>query len=201
MSYSDFSIKQICKEFQVSVREEMGLFTGIGEIPVSDSLSEILAENVPLAISINTEKARSELVIANILLEIRKIFKPKISFFSGTEFTVDKEKGLTGFCDFIISQSPEQLYINAPVVTIVEAKNENIMAGMGQCISEMLAAQIFNQREKNEIKKVYGSVTSGTIWKFIRLEGEKVCIDLKDYTIENPGKILGILAAMIRQEA
>ena len=76
-----------------------------------------------------------------MLLELRRIFDRKISFFSGIEFNIDKERGLNGFCDFLISCSPEQLFVKAPVIAIVEAKNENIMSGIGQCIAEMVAAQ------------------------------------------------------------
>lgn len=82
----------------------------------------ILAEYVPLARAINTEKARSELMIANILVEARKRLNHQISLFSGIEFNVDKASDLNGFCDFMISASPEQLMLNAPVITIVEAK-------------------------------------------------------------------------------
>lgn len=56
--------------------------------------------------------------------------------------------------------------ISAPVIAIVEAKNEDIKSGLGQCIAEMVAAQIFNEHENNEIPTIYGIVTSGEIWKF-----------------------------------
>jgi hypothetical protein len=77
-----------------------------------------------LALAINTEKSRSEMIAAPILLEFRDLAVPSISLFSGRPFNVDKEKGLTGVCDFIISRSPEQLFIKAPVIVVAEAKNE-----------------------------------------------------------------------------
>ena len=92
-------------------------------------------------------------------------------------------QGLNGTCDFLISQSPEQLFIKAPVVTIVEAKKENINAGLGQCVSEMLAARIFNEREGNQIQVIHGAVTIGNIWKFLKLEGQTIKIDLTEYLI------------------
>ena len=65
-----------------------------------------------------------------------------------------------------------QLLLVSPVITIVEAKNENIIAGLGQCIAEMVAAQLFNEAEnKNDIKKIYGVVTIGTVWKFLKIDG------------------------------
>ncbi len=77
------------------------------EVAISPHLTTSLEENVLLAVSINTEKARSELIIANVLVEVRKLFQRCLSFFSGIEFTVDRELGLTGFCDFIVSLSKE----------------------------------------------------------------------------------------------
>ncbi|WP_338043173.1 hypothetical protein [Okeania hirsuta] len=85
------------------------------------------------------------MIISPIIVELRKYFNRQISLFSGTEFNVDKSKGLTGRCDFIISYSPKQLEVTAPVVKIVEAKNDNIKSGLAQCIAEMVAAQLFNR--------------------------------------------------------
>lgn len=202
MSYSDFDLRKVKSELNLKIVEGQDMFSSISEIEISATLKEILQENVPLARAINTEKARSELIIANILVEIRKIFKHQISLFSGIEFNVDREKNLNGFCDFIISASSEQLMLSAPVIAIVEAKNENIIGGLGQCIAEMVAANIFNREENNdEIKKLYGTVTTGTTWKFLKLENETVFIDLDEYPIENPRKIAGILSAMLKQNA
>ena len=182
--------------------EKENLFIRINSVEITAYLKEALAENVPLARAINTEKARSELIIANILVELRKILQHKISLFSGIEFNVDKEKGLNGFCDFIISASTEQLMLCSPVVAVVEAKNENIIGGLGQCIAEMVAAKIFNQLEKDEsVKKIYGVVTTGTAWKFLKMDESDVYIDLDEYPIESPDKIIGILLEMISQKA
>ncbi|MGH9837996.1 MAG: hypothetical protein ACREEM_04355 [Blastocatellia bacterium] len=201
MSYSDFTLKKVTSDFQLTVVEDKGIFSKIEEVEISQHLATTLEENVPLAIAINTEKARSELIIANILIEIRKMFERKISFFSGIEFEVDKTRNLSGYCDFIVSLSPEQLFLSAPVIAIVEAKNENIMSGLGQCVAEMVAAKAYNEREGNNVPKVYGAVTSGNIWKFIKLENTTVHIDLQDYSIDNAGKILGIMSAMVKQAA
>jgi hypothetical protein len=78
---------------------------------------------------------------------------------------------------------------------LVEAKKEDIIAGLGQCVAEMVAAQIFNEREGNEISVIYGTVTSGTNWKFLKLEGKVVEIDLVEYYLTDVNKILGILAS------
>ena len=134
-------------------------------------------------------------------MEVRKTLKHKVSLFSGIEFNVDQEKGLNGFCDFIISASQEQLILRSPIITVVEAKNENIIGGLGQCIAEMVAASIFNKAEGNRIMRLYGVVTTGTAWKFITMGGLDVVIDLDEYSIESSGKIVGILLEMLTQNA
>lgn len=202
MSYSDFSIKQVQDDFNLEIVEKSGIFSEIEESRMSEYFITTLEENIPLAVSINTEKARSELLISDVLIEVRKNFDRQISFFSGVEFNVDKEKSLTGYCDFIISLSPEQLFIKSPVIALVEAKNENIMGGLGQCVAEMIAARIFNDEEGNNVPIIYGAVTTGVSWKFLKLNADTVHIDLRDYSIEdNPGRIIGILSSMVKQKA
>jgi hypothetical protein len=118
-----------------------------------------------------------------VLLEVRRQAKGQVSLFSGTEFNVEETKGLVGYCEYILSRSKEQLTINAPVILITEAKNENIKAGLGQCIAGMVAAQQFNQQEGQAIDTIYGAVTTGEIWKFLKLIGTTASIDLTDYYI------------------
>jgi hypothetical protein len=142
----------------------------------------------------NSEKARSKMIIFPILIDLRRQLKERINLFSGRDFDVDSERGLNGICDFIISNSPEILFVSAPVITLVEAKKENITAGLGQCVAEMLAARIFNQRTRNEVSTIYGGVTTGSIWKFMKLDGSVISIDLTGYYLKDVNKILGILA-------
>ncbi len=201
MAYSDFGLKKVKVELHLKIIEHQPLFANIQPVEISDILQATLAENIPLAVSINTEKARSELIIANILVEVRKQFNHKISLFSGIEFNVDKEKSLTGYCDFILCNSPEQLLLTAPVITIVEAKNENLIGGLGQCIAEMVAARIFNEQEGQEQESIYGVVTTGTNWKFLKLTENSVFIDPNEYYIVDPERVIGILSAMMLQKA
>lgn len=199
MAYSDFKLNEVIQRFGLTVNEASGMFANISEAECSDLLTTILGENIDLAVAINTEKARSEMIISPILLEVRRKFKGEISLFSGVDFTVDAQQGLNGFCDFIISSSKEQLFVRAPVITLVETKNENLKAGLAQCIAEMVAAQLFNEQQGNQIKKIYGVITIGTIWQFLKLEGKVISIDLSEYYIKDINKILGILVNAIRQ--
>ena len=197
MPYSQFSIEQIKATFGISFSSKMGLFADIPEIEPSSFLQETLQFNLPLALEINSEKARSELIVAPILVEIKKKLPQRMSLSSGREFNVDAARGLSGYCDFLISRSPEQLVIESPVIALVEAKNDNIQSGLGQCMAETIAAQIFNQRQENDIQTIYGVITTGSIWKFFKLEGIAIEIDTSEYFINNVGKILGILIKFI----
>ena len=201
MAYSDFTLKKVKTDFKLETIENRSLFSDIEELEISDYLIKTLKRNVPLALAINTEKARSELIIINILLEIKDKIPEKFSLFSGIDFNVDKEKGLAGFCDYIISNSPEQLYLDVPVITIVEAKNENIISGLGQCIAEMYAAQIYNEKENYNLSCIYGAVTTGDEWKFSKLIKNKAYIDSDLYYMSDIKKIVGILVEMVEQKA
>jgi hypothetical protein len=197
MAYSDFTLPEVTRRFQLTIDEQPDLFAAAREIPVSSLLTESLREYVPLALAINTEKARSELIIAPILVEVRKLMNHQISLFSGVNFNVDPTQGLVGVCDYLISRSSEQFFITAPVLVIIEAKNENIIAGMGQCIAAMIAARLFNEREGNDIPVLYGAVTTGNIWKFLRLEGLTAQVDRREYYLNNLGGILGVLLSIV----
>jgi hypothetical protein len=199
MAYSDFKLSEIIKLFGLTLSETSELFATVAESQCSEYLAFTLKENVDLAVAINTEKARSEMIIAPILVDIRRQLNYQISLFSGVEFNVDNERGLNGICDFIVSRSVEQLFIRAPIITIVEAKNENLKTGFGQCVAEMVAAQLFNEREGNKIRTIYGVVTIGTIWRFLKLECQEVHIDLSEYYIRDINKILGILFSTIHK--
>lgn len=198
MAYNDFTLKQLQKSFNLKIEDQVDLFTDISSVTPTELLITTIQENLPLAIAISTEKARSELLIMPILLEVRRQLNQKISLFSGTEFNVDATQGLNGYCDFILSLSPQQITVNAPVLTIIEAKNENIKSGLGQCASTMIAAQIFNQQENNSIQTLYGAVTTGTDWKFLKLEESCLKIDRLDYYINDLNKILGIFIQAIQ---
>ena len=194
MPYSDFSLEKVKRTFELTTSETVDLFGDIPELECSDLLTETLRYNVPLALASNSEKARSEMIISPILIDLRRQLKEKINLFSGIEFDVDSERGLNGICDFIISNSSEILFVSAPIITLVEAKKENITAGLGQCVAEMLAARIFNERAGNEVSTIYGVVTTGSIWKFMKLDGSVISIDLTEYYLKDVNKILGILA-------
>ena len=201
MAYSNFTLAEAQKTFQLEKVLSTGLFSQIEPVEPSAYLTTGLAKKAALATAIGTEKARSELIVADILFELREHFEERVSLFSGIEFNVDAKDGLVGVCDFLVSLSPDQFDLEAPVIVLVEAKNLDLKLGLGQCVAEMLAAQRFNAEKGNDIPRVYGVSTTGTEWLFLKLEGKCLHIDMAIYTIERCDRILGILVNMVEQKA
>lgn len=193
MSYGEFSLKEVVQRFNLALVERPDLFEPAPQRKPGSLLQQTLKDAVPLALAIHTEKARSELIVAPVLLEMRRQMPDRVSFFSGIDFTVAPELGLGGCCDFLISRSALQEYPTAPVVAILEAKNDNIKSGLGQCVATMFGARLFNEREGQPINIIGGAVTTGTLWRFLRLTGDQLALDQREYAIAEIEKILGIL--------
>jgi hypothetical protein len=102
MSYSNFQVQDVLKNFGIILNEKLNLFKDIAEIKYSEHLAFTMEENLSLAVNINTEKSRSEMIITPILLELRRQLNYEISLFSGKDFNVDSEQGLNGICDYLI---------------------------------------------------------------------------------------------------
>ena len=200
MVYSNYTLASVREKFKLETFRSVDSFSQIEPVVPSAELTKLLPRKVALAAAIGTEKARSELIVADVLFELYEHFNDRISLFSGVEFNVDVEQDLTGICDFIVSLSPEQFYIEAPIIVLVEVNKEDPMQGFGQCVAEMLAAQRFNAEKGNDISRIYGAATTGTEWQFLKLEGQQLHVDRIPYSIRECDKILGILASMVDQQ-
>lgn len=202
MAYSDFDLADVAAKLGVTVADHPDLFAGTAGVPLSPPVAGLLSLYLPLAIANGTEKARSELLIAPVLADAREQVERRVSLFSGWDFVVDRAKGLNGVCDYILCRSPQQEFITTPVAVVVEAKNENIKGGLGQCGSEMVAARLFNERAGLGELPITGCVTTGTVWRFLRLTGNDLLIDQKEYYLAtHPDLILGILLSALRDPA
>lgn len=199
MAYSDFSLRKVKQDFGLSTVEDGRFLPEVEPISPSPVLAGLLEETIPWAIAVGTEKAKSEMIVAPTLLEVKRLLERKISVFSGSDFTVDSSVGLNGVCDFLVSRSPEQFEIEAPVLVLVEAKRDNLNSGLGHCIAEMVAAQRFNEAYHHPLPTIYGSVTSGTAWRFLKLEKQVVTIDVRDYPFPPVEQILGMLVWIVRE--
>jgi hypothetical protein len=162
----------------------------------SDFLKETLKINTKRFLS--TEKAKSEFIIAPVLFEIARKNEDSVSFFSGHNLDVDKDLGLKGFCDFLFAKVPESPVVKEPIFCIVEAKNDNLEKGIPQCIAEMYASRLFNERQKKQIDLIYGCVTTGYQWLFLKLDKQTVYQDNTIYALNDLSKILGILQFIVK---
>ncbi|QSV72947.1 MAG: hypothetical protein HEQ20_22105 [Aphanizomenon flos-aquae KM1D3_PB] len=197
MPYSDFTLKKVRQDLAIAIHEGGRFFPDVPPVKPDDLLRQELEEGLPLVLARGSEKARSEWIISPVLTAVRRLLDRQISLFSGEDFTVDPSIGLNGICDFLISKSLSQLEIQAPVVIIIEAKKENLNGGLGQCIAEMVAAQKFNAANNVNIPIIFGSVTSGTTWKFLKLEANSVTIDITEYPLPPVEPILSFLTWML----
>lgn len=197
MAFSDFHYPEVLQTFGLQVDTSPDLFANVTDVAAGSVLEQTLRRNASLALLVNTEKARSEGLIAPLLFDFWHRYQGRISLFSGADFNVDPGAGLSGYCDFLICRAPQQPMIIAPVVVIFEAKRENIPDGLGQCVAGMVAAQRFNQRAGNGIDTIYGVVTTGSQWKFLRLKQPTLTLDLPEYSIVQPNRLLGILTHIV----
>lgn len=199
MPYSKFTLSKAVEDFNLTIVEGGRFLPELPVITPTALLQDILKETIPWAIAVSSEKARSEGIINPVLLEVKRQLQGQISVFSGEEFNVDPEAELIGYCDFLLSRSPEQLFIKAPAVVIVEAKKEDLKPALGQCLAEMVAAQRFNEQKQQPISVIYGTVSSGTVWRFLKLQKTTVTIDLTDYPLPPVEQILGFLVWMVKE--
>lgn len=193
MAFNQFTLQRVQDELGVVVSTPPGLFAHIPPAPFDPAAWAAIAGQRGLATTINTEKARSELLIAPVLVEAWRRAPDRVALFSGVAFPADPAAELTGVCDFILGRPPQLDYVTAPVLMIAEAKNESIMGGLGQCAAAMVGAQRFNARRNSDITTVYGAVTDGEAWRFLRLRAAALEIDVSEYLISEPDQILGVI--------
>ncbi len=196
MAYNDFTLERVEKTFGVTA-QYVELFPDLAPVPVPSWLQEMLAQGRTLRLL--SEKARSEFIVSPILLASRALSHGAITIYSGERLDVKPEQGLVGECDFILAASPPVPVLHAPLVTIVEAKRNDIEAGLGQCMAQMMGARFFNEQEGKPVATLFGCVTTGEAWQFLRLEGTTAGIDITRYYIDNVGLVLAVWQAVIAQ--
>jgi hypothetical protein len=185
--YKLSNLREVCGILKLDIEN---MLQPVQSIEPSDILQGVLKRS--LTIPMLNEKARSELLVMPILSELsylNKNFKP----LSGIHFEVEKEKGLQGICDFLISNNPYVGELDVPVVCIFEAKDDSVDRWYGQCGAEMYAARLFNERAGNNINIIYGAVTNGITWQFLKLEGQYLYVDSQRYGIANLPQLLGAI--------
>jgi hypothetical protein len=193
--YSSYSLRAVKRKF--GLIEDKSHFTiGIQPITPTDLLVQTLERNLE-TMGLNNEKSRSEFVVAPIMMEVAYRHRARVSVYSGENLEADKNEDLNGECDFIISGMPRSSTIEIPIICLVECENDNLMSGTGQCVAQMLGAQIVNERDGNRLLYIYGCVTTGNDWKFLKMQQKTIYTDITTYYLKDVGQILGIFQRLI----
>ncbi len=188
MGYSKFrKIQDVVQRFNLDMRLQK-LFRDIEPVNPSDWLLETLA--VSAILPLTNEKSKAERVISPILTEVAKVYTEKVSFFSGEQINIKPEDDLSGECDFFFALQPPKLYIDAPIISLTEAKDEDMDWGIAQCAAQMLGAKYFNDEKNKPVPFIFGCVTTGTDWQFMKFENDIYYVDNKIYT--DLKEILGV---------
>ena len=148
--------------------------------------------------NLNTEKARSELLIVQILADFKLLHRDRVSLFSGIDFNVDDAMGLKGRCDYVLARSPEQLALIGADLRARGSEEREHRRGHPAMPGGDGRAQVFNDRDKTVESIVYGAVTTGILWRFLRLDGKQAAVDSVEYPIQTPRKVFGILTTIAR---
>ncbi len=196
MAFSEFTLESAISSLGVSVREA-DLFPAITPASVPAWLPGWLARGTRLALI--SEKARSEFIVVPILLAARELSGDRMAIFSGQRLDVDAARGLSGECDFLLALGPPVPPLRVPVVAVVEAKKNDVEAGLGQCIAQMVAARVFNEAGGRTGAPLYGCVTTGEAWQFLRLVGDSAELDARRYYLDNVAGVLGALLAAVAE--
>ena len=195
MVYSDYTTLQKLSNDLGITHKRQKLFVKIAPVSPSEKLIEDLQE-AQNYFSLTTEKAKSEFLITPILKEVKRTHVNQIGVFSGVNLDLSTA-GLSGFCDFILSGIPDAVELTAPIFCLVEAKNRTLEEGFAQCAAEMYAAILFNEQDQKPTPFMYGCVTNGYEWCFLRLENKMVQIDAERFFLNDLKDILGIFQIII----
>ncbi|MEG4532420.1 hypothetical protein [Microcoleus sp. D2_18a_D3] len=195
MPYKSFTFQQLNELFGLDLSLSPILSAKVVPVEPSEWLWRTIEISSNTAVT--TAKERSERIISPIMLDLRERNNRQFSLFSGWSFDVDSELGLNGECDFLLSSVPLDFEIKVPIFALRETKSGEIESCLPQCAAQMVAAQLFNERQHNSIPAVYGCVTTGVVWRFLKLEGNNLIIDVDVYCLDNVPMILGVLQRIL----
>ena len=71
MAYNDFTLEKVKKTFSLNIVEKLDIFANVPELSASENLTNLLDYSIPVALASNSEKSRSEMIIAPLLLDLK----------------------------------------------------------------------------------------------------------------------------------
>ncbi len=194
MAYTSFTLYDLRRNFGIRDRVEP-LFAHAKALPMSNWLRDTLAmtQQMPLT----SEKAKSELIVTPVLVELRNRNNNFFTVYSGEVLNVDVSAGLAGECDFILTKDTNAFAISAPIITVVEAKKDDLELGVVQCAAQMVGIQRFNEQYGEPIETIYGCTTTADSWQFLKLSGTDLIVDRDRYFVDDLEKVLGVFQQII----
>ena len=153
-------------------------------IPWYDDLYARLNASLPY-LSLTSETARREFLIAPILLDLARYLHVKIK----VEFPLEVSDRLKGTLDYYLQAQQSLL--------IIEAKNADLQRGFTQLAAELIA---LDQWTDAPTTFLYGAVSIGNVWQFGILDrpAKSVTQDLSLYRVPTDlDELLHILIAIL----
>lgn len=194
MAYNKFNFKTVGEKLGLEIKYNDRPFQYATPVTPRPMIVELLApgNNFPLT----SEISRREWFIINVFRELIYQTGGGVSVYSGESFDVEPSLGLNGEADYLITKGEATIPLKGPIIAVAEAKPDNLLTGLGQCIAEMYAAKLFNERSGTPTARTFGVITTGLQWGFLVLEGTNVSFDPREYNISDVDQILGILIYM-----
>jgi restriction endonuclease S subunit len=194
MAYSQYhSLKKVEKALNLKLMSQV-FFEYESIEPIEPSIWLIESLRRAHKLKFESEKERSERIVSPILSELANINDGKLTIYSGHNLDIDKEKGLMGECDYLMSLGDKVIdVVQSPLFTIVEAKRQDMTWGTAQCAAQMVGAKQYNEADGVQLPYIYGATTDGIKWRFLKLVNNDLFIDTNYYTIDNLPKLLGVL--------
>lgn len=189
-SFSQITRIDLSNEFGISIVGDSFL-PHIESISVPYWLEHIIGRGKGNLATMRTEKSISEALIAPVLMAVQEIFHDKITVYSGEPLATEE---LSGVCDFLITKDPIAFDPQGGYFILVEAKKNDLLSGIPQCVAEMYAAQVLNKNEDT----VYGCVSTGLEWLFMKLDNKTAMTHPNVFTISEVDKILGVFGWIIK---
>lgn len=197
MAFSEFTLEDVEEKLGVTTAPAT-LFPNLRPVPPPQWLLDWFGRGTVLSRA--TEQARREHLIAPTLDAARAASGNKLAIFSAPTFNVDASRGLNGECDYLVACAPAVPPVRSPLVAVVEAKKADIDLGLGQCIAEMVAAYEFNRDRGEADAPVYGCVTNGELWQWMKLDGQRALLDTaRQFLRSDIGSILGAFLAVLAE--
>lgn len=152
-----------------------------GPIPWQDELYARISASLPY-VSLTSEAARREFLIAPVLLDLARHLQVKIK----VEFPIDSGEHLRGTLDYLLQAAGQ--------VLVIEAKNADLARGFTQLAAELVALDRLTDAAQATL---YGAVSMGNIWQFGLLDrmSRHVIQDLNLFRV--PADLDGLIRTLI----